>query len=69
MPLGALPLTEAVAQTLYRLMAIKDEYEVARLYTDGRFLKQLSDQFEGDLKRASTWPRRFWPSGTRRPGT
>ncbi|NBB82743.1 MAG: indolepyruvate ferredoxin oxidoreductase family protein [Alphaproteobacteria bacterium] len=49
-PPGALPLTEAVAQTLYRLMAIKDEYEVARLYTDGRFLKQLRDQFDGDVK-------------------
>ena len=31
-------------------MAYKDEYEVARLYTDGRFEKQLRDQFEGDFK-------------------
>ena len=31
-------------------MAIKDEYEVARLYTDSRFEKQLRDQFEGDYK-------------------
>ena len=39
-------LTEAVARALFKLMAIKDEYEVARLYTDGRFKKQLEEQFE-----------------------
>jgi indolepyruvate ferredoxin oxidoreductase len=32
------------------LIAYKDEYEVARLFTDGRFEKQLRDQFEGDFK-------------------
>jgi indolepyruvate ferredoxin oxidoreductase len=31
-------------------MAYKDEYEVARLYTDGSFERQLREQFEGDLK-------------------
>jgi indolepyruvate ferredoxin oxidoreductase len=31
-------------------MAYKDEYEVARLYTDGRFVEQLKSQFEGDVK-------------------
>jgi indolepyruvate ferredoxin oxidoreductase len=31
-------------------MAYKDEYEVARLYTDGRFVEQLKSQFEGDFK-------------------
>jgi nucleotide-binding universal stress UspA family protein len=31
-------------------MAIKDEYEVARLYTDGDFLKRIAAQFEGDYK-------------------
>ena len=31
-------------------MAYKDEYEVARLYTDGEFLKKLGAQFEGDYK-------------------
>ena len=40
-------LAEAVA-TLYKLMAYKDEYEVARLYTDGEFAKALTEQFEGD---------------------
>ena len=39
-------LTKAVAQNLYKLMAIKDEYEVARLYSNGDFLKQVSSQFE-----------------------
>jgi len=45
---AALPLTRAVAQSLLKLMSYKDEYEVARLYTDGRFRHQLADQFEGD---------------------
>jgi indolepyruvate ferredoxin oxidoreductase len=33
-------------------MAIKDEYEVARLYSDGRFTAQLKEQFEGNVKLA-----------------
>jgi indolepyruvate ferredoxin oxidoreductase len=37
-----------VARNLYKLMAIKDEYEVARLYSDGEFLRKLDQQFEGD---------------------
>jgi indolepyruvate ferredoxin oxidoreductase len=43
-------LTEAVAKNLFKLMAYKDEYEVARLYTDGSFAKKLSDKFDGDFK-------------------
>ena len=43
-------LTEAVARNYFKLLAYKDEYEVARLYTDGTFLKRLSEQFEGDYK-------------------
>ncbi len=46
---GSQALTQAVARNLYRLMAIKDEYEVARLYTDGRFAEQIEQQFEGDV--------------------
>jgi indolepyruvate ferredoxin oxidoreductase len=46
----ALPFTRAVAQSLLKLMAYKDEYEVARLYTDGEFLKSLNHQFEGDVQ-------------------
>ena len=45
-------LTEAVARNLYKLMAIKDEYEVARLYTDGAFAKRLKEKFEGNVKLA-----------------
>jgi indolepyruvate ferredoxin oxidoreductase len=42
-------LAEAVARHLFTLMAYKDEYEVARLYTDGTFLKKLRRQFDGDF--------------------
>ena len=47
---GRSGLAEAVAKSLYKLMAYKDEYEVARLYTDGDFLKKLGTQFEGAYK-------------------
>jgi len=43
-------LPRAVAINYAKLLAYKDEYEVARLYTDGSFEKQLSDQFDGDFK-------------------
>ncbi len=43
-------LSRAVARSLFKLMAIKDEYEVARLYTDGRFAAQLDGMFEGGFK-------------------
>ena len=43
-------VSRAVAQNLFKLMAYKDEYEVARLYTDGQFRQQLEAQFEGDFK-------------------
>ncbi|MEM9732742.1 MAG: indolepyruvate ferredoxin oxidoreductase family protein [Pseudomonadota bacterium] len=39
-------LQETVARILYKLMAIKDEYEVARLYANGGFAAQLASQFE-----------------------
>ena len=42
-------LTRAVAENAYKLMAYKDEYEVARLYTDGRFRRALEEQFVGDF--------------------
>lgn len=43
-------LTETVAKYLFKLMAYKDEYEVARLYTDDGFIKGLQNQFEGSVK-------------------
>lgn len=43
---GRSDLSDAVARGLYKLMAYKDEYEVARLYTDGRFKKALEKQFQ-----------------------
>jgi indolepyruvate ferredoxin oxidoreductase len=46
---GNKPLTEAVAKYLYKLMAYKDEYEVARLHTDTTFLEKIAAQFEGDF--------------------
>lgn len=46
----AAELTSVVAKALHKLMAYKDEYEVARLYTDGEFLKKLNNAFEGDYK-------------------
>lgn len=47
---GLTGLAEAVAENAYKLMAYKDEYEVARLYSDPAFLQKLNDQFEGDFK-------------------
>ena len=44
---GRADLTQAVALNLFRLMAVKDEYEVARLYTDGSFERQLARTFDG----------------------
>jgi indolepyruvate ferredoxin oxidoreductase len=45
-----LPLSEAVARYLFKLMAYKDEYEVARLHRDAGFAAKLQQQFEGDFK-------------------
>ncbi len=47
---GATALSEAVARYAFKLMAYKDEYEVARLYTSGEFEKQVRDTFDGDYK-------------------
>ncbi|PWJ86369.1 indolepyruvate ferredoxin oxidoreductase [Pseudaminobacter salicylatoxidans] len=43
---GSVVVTTAAAKNLFKLMAIKDEYEVARLYTDGSFARQLATQFQ-----------------------
>ena len=45
-------LTAAVARALFKLMAYKDEYEVARLYTQTDFEQKLREVFEGDFSIA-----------------
>ena len=45
-----LEMTKLVVNTLYKIMAYKDEFEVARLYTDGRFKEYLKENFEGAFK-------------------
>ena len=47
---GGTKLTEAVARYYAKLMAYKDEYEVARLYTDPAFMQKIDGMFEGDYK-------------------
>jgi indolepyruvate ferredoxin oxidoreductase len=49
-PLGSTRLGEAVARYLFKLMAYKDEYEVARLHTDTGFAEALAAQFDGDIR-------------------
>jgi indolepyruvate ferredoxin oxidoreductase len=44
------PLAWSVARGYFRLLAIKDEYEVARLYSDGEFARALQRQFSGEYK-------------------
>ncbi|MBD9398242.1 indolepyruvate ferredoxin oxidoreductase family protein [Pseudomonas sp. PDM11] len=43
-------LTEAVARYYFKLLAYKDEYEVARLYSDAAFSEALHGQFQGDFR-------------------
>ena len=50
MPLNSKKLSEAVARYLFKVMAYKDEYEVARLQSDPAFIAKIADQFEGDYK-------------------
>ncbi len=47
---GRSGLADAVARYYYKLLAYKDEYEVARLYSDPEFLDKLRAQFDGDFK-------------------
>ena len=45
-----LRLSAAVARSYFKLLGYKDEYEVARLYTNGEFKRQLQAQFEGEYR-------------------
>jgi indolepyruvate ferredoxin oxidoreductase len=47
---GEEALSWAVVKNYFKLLAFKDEYEVARLYTDGSFRRQLERTFEGDYR-------------------
>src|SRR5690606_35065217 len=47
---GMSGLAEAVARNYFKLLAYKDEYEVARLYTDGTFAARLNREFTGDYR-------------------
>ena len=61
---GSTAVTEAAARNLFKLMAIKDEYEVARLYTDGSFERQLAQAVPelttgwNSISRRRSWPAR-----------
>jgi len=48
---GKTGLADAVARYLFKLMAYKDEYEVARLYSDGSFVKQVNGELGGEHLR------------------
>ncbi|MDA7995923.1 MAG: indolepyruvate ferredoxin oxidoreductase family protein [Gammaproteobacteria bacterium] len=65
---GELPLTEAVARNYFKLLAYKDEYEVARLYSNGDFAKALEKQFARPFRLqfhlVPPWARQ---SGEKRP--
>jgi len=47
---GKFPLAEAVARCYFKLMAYKDEYEVARLHADPTFRRRIENMFEGDYR-------------------
>ncbi|MGH7337708.1 MAG: DUF6537 domain-containing protein, partial [Myxococcota bacterium] len=47
---GSTRLARAAARYYFKLLAVKDEFEVARLYTDGSFQRQLDAEFEGDYR-------------------
>jgi indolepyruvate ferredoxin oxidoreductase len=62
-PLGSEALTEAVARALFKLMAYKDEYEVARLHMQSGFLDELKREFEDGFSVRYHLAPPFLPSG------
>jgi indolepyruvate ferredoxin oxidoreductase len=55
-------LARAGARYAFKLMAYKDEYEVARLYTDGSLVRQLEREFEGDYRLRIQLSPQFLPA-------
>ncbi len=58
---GSTRLAEAVAHAWFKLLAYKDEYEVARLYTNGELERQLEREFEGDYRLSVHLAPQFLP--------
>jgi len=56
------PLARAVARYYFKLMAVKDEYEVMRLWSSDAFQRQLDAEFEGNYKlQFHLAPQMFFP--------
>jgi indolepyruvate ferredoxin oxidoreductase len=60
---GSEAVTRAAAISLFKLMAYKDEYEVARLYTDGRFARYRAETFKGGKAKVWLSPPLLAPKG------
>jgi indolepyruvate ferredoxin oxidoreductase len=56
-------MIRAAAKSLFKLMAYKDEYEVARLHTQSGFTDQIAQGFEGDYKVKYHLAPPLWPTG------
>jgi len=56
-------MIRAAAKSLYKLMAYKDEYEVARLHAHSGFTDQIAQDFEGDYKVKYHLAPPLWPTG------
>lgn len=65
---GQSELGEAVARSYFKLLAYKDEYEVARLYSDGDFRRALDEEFEGDVRIALKLAPPLWSQRRGRRG-
>ena len=63
LPEGSDELMRAAAKSLFKLMAYKDEYEVARLHRQSGFEERIADSFEGDYKVHYHLAPPAWPTG------